>query len=250
MTARSSTSTPSRAAIKQLWAGDQVHEQEGRPRRREPEGGRPAGRPAVAAPGRAEQVARLPGPGLHPDARRAGGARLPPARGGDGQHGDRVVRGLLVAASRDMVLNAVHAASASRPHADHASTVTSFAVLRSLARTDHLGMGGEVEALVDVGAKVTNIVVHEGGVPRFVRILLMGGQDITDAVAERVGVPVAAGRGDQAAARPDPGPRPGRGGSGHPGAGSSSGHAASTRSGAASTTTWPPRAPARSAASS
>ena len=44
------------------------------------------------------------------------------------------------------------------------------------------------EALVDVGANVTNIVVHQGGVPRFVRILLMGGADITDAVAERLGV--------------------------------------------------------------
>jgi type IV pilus assembly protein PilM len=32
-------------------------------------------------------------------------------------------------------------------------------------------------------------VVHQGGVPRFVRILLMGGQDVTDAVAERMGVP-------------------------------------------------------------
>ena len=29
----------------------------------------------------------------------------------------------------------------------------------------------------------------QGGVPRFVRILLMGGSDITDAVAERLGVP-------------------------------------------------------------
>jgi type IV pilus assembly protein PilM len=50
-------------------------------------------------------------------------------------------------------------------------------------------MGAPVEALVDVGARVTNIVVHQGGVPRFVRILLMGGQDVTDAVAERMGVP-------------------------------------------------------------
>ena len=50
-------------------------------------------------------------------------------------------------------------------------------------------MGAQVEALVDVGARVTNIVVHQGGVPRFVRILLMGGQDVTDAVAERMGVP-------------------------------------------------------------
>jgi type IV pilus assembly protein PilM len=48
----------------------------------------------------------------------------------------------------------------------------------------------EAEALVDVGASVTNIVVHQGGVPRFVRILLMGGADITDAVAERLGVPM------------------------------------------------------------
>ena len=31
--------------------------------------------------------------------------------------------------------------------------------------------------------------MHQGGVPRFVRILLMGGADITDAVAERLGVP-------------------------------------------------------------
>ena len=50
-------------------------------------------------------------------------------------------------------------------------------------------MGAEVEALVDIGARVTNIVVHQGGVPRFIRILLMGGQDLTDAVAERHGCP-------------------------------------------------------------
>jgi type IV pilus assembly protein PilM len=69
--------------------------------------------------------------------------------------------------------------------------LTSFAVIRSLADPDHLGMGAPVEALVDVGARVTNIVIHQGGVPRFVRILLMGGQDVTDAVAERMGVPQA-----------------------------------------------------------
>ena len=41
---------------------------------------------------------------------------------------------------------------------------------------------------MDVGASVTNIVVHQGGVPRFVRILLMGGNDVTEAVADRMGV--------------------------------------------------------------
>jgi type IV pilus assembly protein PilM len=65
--------------------------------------------------------------------------------------------------------------------------LTAFAVLRSLADSDDLGMGSTMEALVDVGARVTNIVVHEGGVPRFVRILLMGGADVTDALAERTG---------------------------------------------------------------
>ena len=56
---------------------------------------------------------------------------------------------------------------------------------------DHTGLeSAYAEALVDVGASITNIVVHQGGVPRFVRILLMGGADITDAVAERLGVPL------------------------------------------------------------
>jgi type IV pilus assembly protein PilM len=105
---------------------------------------------------------------------------------GDG--GNRVLRGLLVAASRDMVnasIEAVQKAGLSPVMVD----LTSFAVVRSLADADHLGLGAPVEALVDVGARVTNIVVHQGGVPRFVRILLMGGQDVTDAVAERMGVP-------------------------------------------------------------
>jgi type IV pilus assembly protein PilM len=105
-----------------------------------------------------------------------------------GEGGNRILRGLLVAASREMVhasLEAVQKAGLSAVMVD----LTSFAVIRSLADADHLGMGAQVEALVDVGARVTNIVVHQGGVPRFVRILLMGGQDVTDAVAERMGVP-------------------------------------------------------------
>ncbi len=105
-------------------------------------------------------------------------------------NGSRVVRGLLVAASRDMVhasLDAVRKAGLSAVMVD----LTPFAVIRSLAAPDDLGMGAQVEALVDVGARVTNIVIHQGGVPRFVRILLMGGQDVTDAVAERMGLPRA-----------------------------------------------------------
>jgi type IV pilus assembly protein PilM len=103
-------------------------------------------------------------------------------------NGGRVLRGLLVAASRDMVnasVTAVQRAGLSPVMVD----LTPFAVIRSLSDADHLGMGAQVEALVDIGARITNIVVHQGGAPRFVRILLMGGQDVTDAVAERLGVP-------------------------------------------------------------
>ncbi len=102
--------------------------------------------------------------------------------------GARVLRVLLVAAARTMVsstLAAVEKAGLRPALVD----LTSFAVLRSQATSGGTFTGG-TEALVDIGASVTNIVIHQGGVPRFVRILLMGGGDITDAVAERLGVPI------------------------------------------------------------
>lgn len=103
--------------------------------------------------------------------------------------GARLQRVLLVAASRDMIdgtMAAVTGAGLQPTIID----LTPFAVLRSLAQPDYLGLSDHAEALVDVGASVTNIIVHQGGVPRFVRILLLGGNDITEAVAERMGVPV------------------------------------------------------------
>ena len=100
--------------------------------------------------------------------------------------GTRMLRGLLVAAARDMVMSNVRAVEAAGLRATMVD-LTSFAVLRSMGKAGIAD--SETEALVDIGAKVTNIVVHSGGVPRFVRILLMGGQDVTDAVAERLGLP-------------------------------------------------------------
>jgi type IV pilus assembly protein PilM len=103
--------------------------------------------------------------------------------------GARMLRVLLVAASRDMVSSALAAVEKAglRPTSVDLSP---FALIRSLANRDHLGMEVDAEALIDIGARVTNIAVHQGGIPRFVRILLMGGGDLTDAVAERMGVPV------------------------------------------------------------
>jgi type IV pilus assembly protein PilM len=100
--------------------------------------------------------------------------------------GSRQLRGLLVAAARDMVMSNVRAVEAAGLRAVMVD-LTSFAVLRSMGKAGVAD--SELEALVDIGAKVTNIVVHSGGVPRFVRILLMGGQDVTDAVADQLGLP-------------------------------------------------------------
>jgi type IV pilus assembly protein PilM len=69
--------------------------------------------------------------------------------------------------------------------------LTPFAILRSLTPHESRGVDADADAYVAVGASITNIVVHQGGVPRFVRILVMGGNDITDAVAERLGLPSA-----------------------------------------------------------
>ncbi len=101
----------------------------------------------------------------------------------------RLLRGLLVAASQDAVLDSIRAAQKAGLRVKTVD-LTPFAVLRVAGTTDSLGLAGP-EAVVDVGAKVTNIVVHEGGVPKFVRILLLGGDDVTGAVVERLGIPVA-----------------------------------------------------------
>ncbi|CAB4862273.1 unannotated protein [freshwater metagenome] len=103
--------------------------------------------------------------------------------------GARMLRGLLVAASRDMVMGAVQAVQQAGL-VPAVVDLTSFALLRSLSNPTFAATPA-VEAVLDIGARVTNIVIHEGGVPRFVRILLMGGADVTESVAERMGVPTA-----------------------------------------------------------
>ncbi|TAK69554.1 MAG: type IV pilus assembly protein PilM [Actinomycetota bacterium] len=106
---------------------------------------------------------------------------------GTDQAGARIRTGLLVAVAADMVatsVEAVIAAGLSPTGVD----LTSFAVLRAVSGADHLGLQSRPEVIVDIGADVTNIVIHEGGVPRFVRILLMGGDDVTEALVERMGM--------------------------------------------------------------
>jgi type IV pilus assembly protein PilM len=97
----------------------------------------------------------------------------------EGDSGTRMQRLLLVAAHKDMVqthLEAVAAAGLRPVGVD----LNPFALLRALVGDSPMGSGSEV--LIDVGAGVTNIVVHDNGVPRFVRILVLGGEDITGAL--------------------------------------------------------------------
>jgi type IV pilus assembly protein PilM len=106
----------------------------------------------------------------------------------DSATGNRTLKGLLVAAARETVLANVRCAEQAGLRVESVD-LTPFAVLRALGR--QTGAEVETEALIDIGARVTNIVVHSGGVPRFVRILLVGGQDVTDAVSEQLAVPLA-----------------------------------------------------------
>ena len=117
--------------------------------------------------------------------------------------GQRLLRVLLVAAQKEMLaghLQAVRLAGL-RPEGIDLNPI---ALLRSLGPV--AGFGDGAEALIDVGARVTNMVVHDNGVLRFVRILLMGGEDVTSTLvrvmeldrdaAERAKLAASAGAGD------------------------------------------------------
>lgn len=104
------------------------------------------------------------------------------------EDGEHLMRVLLVAAATDMVdsfLSAVSQAGLEPAGVD----LTPFAVARAVSGTVRGDEGSPgAEAIVDVGAGVTNIVVHAGGEPRFVRILLVGGEDVTRSLASELGV--------------------------------------------------------------
>jgi type IV pilus assembly protein PilM len=106
------------------------------------------------------------------------------------QQDGKVLRLLVVAAQRDMVDTLVETAVSAGLRPVGVDLVP-FALVRAVGKGDGLGLeeadaGGE--AVVDVGADVTNICVHERGVARFVRILPSGGQDVTAAMATSLGV--------------------------------------------------------------
>lgn len=91
----------------------------------------------------------------------------------------KVLRGIMVAAPKSTVtqnLLAIEAAGLRPKMVD----LGGFALLRSQLSDE--SMSGVV-VLVDIGARLTTVVITSNGMPRLVRTLPQGGQDLTDAVA-------------------------------------------------------------------
>lgn len=104
------------------------------------------------------------------------------------QEGRRLLRILLVAAQRGMVSALVASATAAKLDPVGVD-LTPFALVRAVGMYEGLDLDVEGdEAVVDVGAHVTNICVHDRGLTRFVRILPSGGRDITLSIARGLGV--------------------------------------------------------------
>lgn len=91
------------------------------------------------------------------------------------------VSGLLIAAPRRPVLAAVKAVEAAGLRIVRVD-LASFAALRSAAVAGVL-----TEAVIDIGAQLTTIVVHHRGVPRVVRTVGRGGNHLTERLVERTG---------------------------------------------------------------
>lgn len=108
----------------------------------------------------------------------------------DGQTG-RVLHGMLVAATRDTVRANVMAVETAglRPQL---VDLNPFALLRAIVRGD---LVNRTVAVVDVGARITQVVIAAQGMPQFVRMLPSGGQNVTDAVASALGIAVQEAEG-------------------------------------------------------
>lgn len=95
------------------------------------------------------------------------------------------MRGLLIAAPKEAVITTVRAVEKAGLHVARVD-LSCFAALRAAA---HLAQ--DTEAVIDIGANGTNIVIHTDGVPHIVRSISRGGAEITRLMASRLGMPVA-----------------------------------------------------------
>lgn len=113
-----------------------------------------------------------------------------------GENEEKMMEVLLVAAQRDMVNNAVSAVEQAglRPQI---IDLSAFAIVRSLLADDSFFLPEEESAgdtalsavaLINISSGLTNIVVVEQGVPRFARVTPLAGNDLTQAIADSLGL--------------------------------------------------------------
>ena len=105
----------------------------------------------------------------------------------EGPDGTELSRLLLVAAQQEMV-NAVLEVVERAKLQPIALDLNAFAALRSLASADGFDVDETGELIIDMGSSVTNILVHRGGLPHFVRILVRGGDSISEALVNGLGL--------------------------------------------------------------
>jgi type IV pilus assembly protein PilM len=99
------------------------------------------------------------------------------------------VRGLLIATPREPILTAVTAIEKANLRVARVD-LSSFGMLRAIG-DEHLA----VEAVIDLGAHLTTIVIHDHGLPKLVRTLARGGEQLTEQLADRMSLtPVEAER--------------------------------------------------------
>ncbi len=106
--------------------------------------------------------------------------------------GARTARGLLVAAPKELIranVAAVEAAGLKPTAVDLAPLAVLRATSASTALLDD-DPTARVTAMVEIGASVTSVIIHECGLPRFVRLIAQGGASVTNAVAQRLGVDI------------------------------------------------------------
>lgn len=112
------------------------------------------------------------------------------------ENDEKMIEVLLVAAQKDMVNNTVKAVESAglKPQA---IDLSAFAIVRALIEDESYFLpedegntegGLQASALINISSDLTNIVVVENGVPRFARVTPLAGNDLTQAIADSLGL--------------------------------------------------------------
>jgi len=93
-----------------------------------------------------------------------------------------VIRGILVAAAKDTTTT-LTAAVLRAKLTPVAVDIIPFALARAI---EPVGTGSGTTAIVEIGSSVTNIAILDRGVPQFVRMIPIGGDDVTSGITRRL----------------------------------------------------------------